>query len=119
MRLTDLLQRLLCLMALCAVFSSCAQTEAAAAQESAAIQVQRSSISQEKKLVLDRFQTDSKSCWQKFAVNDCLANVRRQKYQALAPLDQREIQLNTRERELKEFERQQRLSDKSPNKGNS
>jgi hypothetical protein len=41
-----------------------------------------------------------------------LSNVRQQKYQSLRPLDQREIELNTRQRALKEIERRQRLSDK-------
>lgn len=82
-----------------------------------AIEAQRQVLAQDKKIIFDRFQTASKLCWQKFAVNDCLANVRREKYQQLAPLDAREIELNTRQRELKEFERQQRLSDKATGKG--
>jgi cell division protein FtsL len=35
----------------------------------------------------------------------------------LAPLDAREIELNAKQRELKEFERQQRLLDKATDKG--
>ena len=69
------------------------------------------------KIIFDQFQTASKLCWQKFAVNDCLANARREKYQQLAPLDAREIELNAQQRELKEIERQQRLSDKATGKG--
>jgi hypothetical protein len=42
-----------------------------------------------------------------------LAKARQIKYQNLAPLNQREIALNTRQRALKEAERQQRLSDKA------
>jgi hypothetical protein len=82
-----------------------------------AIEAQRQVLAQDKKIIFDQFQTASKLCWQKFAVNDCLANARREKYQQLAPLDAREIELNTRQRELKEFERQQRLSDKATGKG--
>lgn len=81
------------------------------------IEAQRQLLVQDKKIIFDQFQTASKLCWQKFAVNDCLANARREKYQQLAPLDAREIELNARQRELKEFERQQRLSDKATGKG--
>jgi hypothetical protein len=77
------------------------------------IEAQRMVLAGEKKKVFDQFQEDSKACWQKFAVNDCLAKARQQKYQSLSPLDQREIDLNTRQRALKESERRMRLSDKA------
>jgi hypothetical protein len=77
------------------------------------IEVQRMVLAGEKKKVFDQFQEDSKACWQKFAVNDCLAKARQQKYQSLSPLDQREIELNTRQRALIESERRMRLSDKA------
>ena len=86
------------------------------ATELATIAAQRLSIEADKKIVLDQFQTASKACWQEFAVNDCLAKARRIKYQQLAPLDQREVVLNAKQRELKERERQQRLMDKAPPK---
>ena len=70
-------------------------------------------LNEAKNLVLQRYQNEVKSCWQLFAVNDCLFKARQQKYQSLNPLDQREIDLNIRQRALKELERQQRLSDKS------
>jgi hypothetical protein len=81
------------------------------------IQAERALIQIEKKRIIDEFENASKACWRKFAVNDCLANVRRQKYQNLSPLEQQEIQLNARQRELKQLERQQRLSDKTSGKG--
>ena len=77
------------------------------------IEAQRMVLAGEKKKVFDQFQEDSKACWQKFAVNDCLAKARQQKYQSLSPLDQREIDLNTRQRALKESDRRMRLSDKA------
>lgn len=119
MRVSSYLLRQMCLTGLCAVQAALAQTDASSTVEMAAMNEQRAIIEQEKKQVLDQFQTASKACWKRFAVNDCLANVRRQKYQDLAPLDQREIQLNARQRELKELERQQRLTDKASTKGNS
>ncbi len=82
------------------------------ASELAFISEQRIAVNAEKKAVHDLFQETSKACWKKFAVNDCLANARLQKFQSLAPLDQREVQLNARQRALKEIDRQQRLEDK-------
>ncbi|MDE3232552.1 MAG: hypothetical protein KGN99_04530 [Pseudomonadota bacterium] len=117
MTLTTPLQHLIGMLALSGSVAVCAQSVNVTAPELGDIQTQRAVIEQEKKQVLDQFQSTSKACWQKFAVNDCLAFARRQKYQALAPLDQREIQLNAKERELKELDRQQRLSDKAISKG--
>jgi hypothetical protein len=42
-----------------------------------------------------------------------LFKAKQQKYQALSPLDQREIALTARQRVLKETERQQRISGKT------
>ena len=69
--------------------------------ETQAIAEQRSALAEEKKVILDQFQTASKACW------------KQQKYQALTPLDQREMALNERQRVLKESERQQRISGKN------
>jgi hypothetical protein len=85
----------------------------AAISEANLIEAQRMALAVEKKKVFDQFEDNAKACWQKFAVNDCLAKVRQQKYQSLSPLDQREIDLNTRQRALKESERRLRLSDKA------
>jgi hypothetical protein len=90
----------------CSILLSMAQADASN------LPSQRLVLAEEKKKVFEQFQANSKACWQKFAVNDCLSNVRQQKYQSLRPLDQREIELNTRQRALKEIERRQRLSDK-------
>ena len=99
----------------CSSLLSMAQADATnlpSQSESNLIEAQRLVLAEEKKKVFEQFQANSKACWQKFAVNDCLSNVRQQKYQSLRPLDQREIELNTRQRALKEIERRQRLSDK-------
>jgi len=71
------------------------------------------SIETQKKETFSQFQLNSIACWKEFAVNDCLIKVKRLQYQMLAPLDQREIGLNAKRRELKEILRQQRLSDKA------
>lgn len=82
--------------------------------EMKAISEQRLALAEEKKVIMDQFQESSKACWRQFAVNDCLFKAKQQKYQALSPLDQREIALNARQRVLKESERQQRILGKSP-----
>ena len=82
--------------------------------EMKAISEQRLALAEEKKVIMDQFQESSKACWRQFAVNDCLFKAKQQKYQALSPLDQREIALNARQRVLKESERQQRISGKNP-----
>ena len=81
--------------------------------ETEAIAQQRIALVEEKKVILDHFHEASKGCWKQFAVNDCLFKAKQQKYQALLPLDQREIALNVRQRVLKEAERQQRISGKT------
>ena len=81
--------------------------------ETELIAQQRIALAEEKKVILDYFHDTSKACWKQFAVNDCLFKAKQQKYQALSPLDQREIALNARQRVLKELERQQRISDKT------
>jgi len=83
------------------------------APEMKAIAEQRLALAEEKKVIMDHFQESSKACWKQFAVNDCLFKVKQHKYQALSPLDQREIALNARLRILKESERQQRISGKT------
>ena len=70
-------------------------------------------LNSKKEIIFQNYQNDAKSCWQLFAVNDCLAKAKRQKYQALAPLEQLESVLNAKRRELKEADRVQRLMDKT------
>ena len=104
-------------MLTCAPLLWHATSHASSLETLTAIEAQRQLLAQDKKIIFDQFQTASKLCWQKFAVSDCLANARREKYQKLAPLDAREIELYAQQRELKEIERQQRLSGKAVGKG--
>ena len=70
-------------------------------------------VNESKNLVLQAYQLEAKSCWQLFAVNDCLAKAKREKYLRLAPLEKLEIALNAKRREIKEADRMFRLNDKS------
>ena len=110
-----------CLKAVVCVFTGLAWSLVMAQSDNAiqppemkAISEQRLALTEEKKVIMDHFQESSKACWRQFAVNDCLFKAKQQKYQALSPLDQREIALNARQRVLKESERQQRILGKSP-----
>ena len=51
-------------------------------------------------------------CWQRFAVNDCLRQARRARYQALDPLRAQELQINAQERDWRALEREERLREK-------
>ena len=72
-------------------------------------------LNESKNIVLQAYQLEVKSCWQLFAVNDCLAKAKREKYLSLAPIEKREIELSAKRREIKEADRILRLSDKSSN----
>jgi hypothetical protein len=92
--------------------------QALASEPNAAIELNKialetSALNDQKSQVLQIYQSDAKACWQKFAVNDCLSKARRDKYQRLAPIEQLEIILNAKRRELKETDRIQRLNEKS------
>ena len=84
--------------------------------DSISVSQQLVAVSEERNRVLEIFEDASKACWKVFTVNDCLAKARQLKYQQLAPLDQREYELNARRRALKEIDRRKRLADKEPSK---
>jgi len=104
---------IVCLLALLIVSGQASGAESSFALELKKIADETNDLNVQKSQVLQTFQVETKACWQNFAVNDCLAKVRREKYQRLAPLEQQEIALNAKRRTLKEADRQQRLNDKS------
>ncbi len=69
------------------------------------LQAERSAIEQ----AHDRMQRD---CWQRFAVNDCLREVRRRRFAALEPLRAQELELNAQERAWRTQQRDERLQEK-------
>ncbi len=74
---------------------------------------QRAEIAARKQAVMDAHFKMREQCWQRFAVNDCLRDVRRAQRKALEPLQAEQIALNARERSLRLQAREQRLQDKS------
>lgn len=81
--------------------------------EQQAIDQQRADISIRKQAVLDAHAKLRQQCWQRFAVNDCLRDVRRAQRKALEPVETELLTLNARERALRLQEREQRLQDKA------
>jgi small-conductance mechanosensitive channel len=75
------------------------------AAERQQLQAQRNDVEQAHEL-------RSRECWQRFAVNDCLRDVRRSRRAALGPLRARELELNAQERAWQTFQREERLRQK-------
>jgi colicin import membrane protein len=60
-----------------------------------------------------RFNADETACYQRFAVNDCLTQVRRLKREAIADLRRQEVTLNQQEAKRKGAEQLSRLEDRA------
>lgn len=89
------------------------QITAPAIGEQQVLDQQRNELMAQKQAVLQTHAKLQEQCWQRFAVNDCLRDVRRAQRKALAPVEAALIELNARERELRLHEREQRLQDKA------
>jgi hypothetical protein len=74
----------------------------------------RDALSIERAAVMQAYEAQKKLCWQKFAVNPCLNDARRQRRQALHPLQEQELSLNAQERLWRTEQRNLRLQNKSP-----
>jgi hypothetical protein len=75
---------------------------------------QRALLQGERGAVLVVYESQKKLCWQKFAVNPCLNDARRQRRQALHPLKEQELSLNAQERLWRTEQRNLRLQNKAP-----
>lgn len=76
------------------------------ASERQRLQAERSGIEQ-------KHEASMRACWQRFAVNDCLREARRQRHAALDPLRAQELELNAQERAWRSGQREERLRGKS------
>ncbi len=81
--------------------------------EQAILSAQRAEMTMRKQAVMEEHTKLRKQCWQRFAVNDCLRDVRRAQRKALEPVQAELLALNARERALRLKEREQRLQDKA------
>jgi hypothetical protein len=85
----------------------------------AEIGLQRDQLTQERAQVSAVHDILARACWQKFAVNDCLATVRKSKRKQLDPVRQKELELNAQERAWRTLQRDERLQNKLQESGGS
>lgn len=69
----------------------------------------REHLQQERQAIESLHEERARACWQRFAVNDCLREVRRSRHDALDPLRPRELELNAQERDWRSRQRDDRL----------
>lgn len=74
----------------------------------------RRALSEQREAITLNFNRQQDACWQKFAVNACLIDVRRLRRQALELLSPQELALNEQERLWRTQERDRRLLGKQP-----
>lgn len=105
------MKRLLWLLLLAAL-GVWAQTAPELPDPSARIEAEREQLQAERSAAERMYDERQRACWQRFAVNNCLQQVRRERHAALDPLRERELRLNEQERAWRSVQREQRLQDK-------
>lgn len=100
-----LLQSLLMAACCSSVWASAEEIPARIAQERERLQREREAIEQDHAARM-------RECWQRFAVNACLQEVRRSRHAALDPLRAQELELNAQERAWRTQQRDERLREK-------
>lgn len=81
---------------------------------SARIAAERAQLQTERQSVEQAHRARQRDCWQHFAVNPCLSEVRRSRRAALDPIRARELALNAQERAWRTQQREARLREKAP-----
>ena len=76
-------------------------------------QVQRERLELNRSQEESRYKLESQACYQRFAVNDCLATARTRHYAVTGLLRRQELSLNAAEREKKGDQARQRIVEKS------
>ena len=89
-----------------------AQTPAEPVDPSVRIDAERAQLQAERSASERLHDERQRECWQRFAVNSCLQQVRRDRHAALDPLRERELALNAQERAWRTQQREQRLREK-------
>ncbi len=73
----------------------------------------RAQLQTERQAIEHDHDTRKHECWQRFAVNACLTEVRRSRRAALEPIRARELALNAEERAWRTQQREERLREKA------
>lgn len=89
-----------------------AQLAAELPDPSARIAAEREQLQAERDAAERLHDERQRACWQRFVVNPCLQQVRRDRHAALDPLRARELLLNEQERAWRSAQREQRLREK-------
>ena len=77
------------------------------------IATQRAQLQAERQGIEQAHDARVHECWQRFAVNDCLREVRRSRRAQLDPIRARELELNAQERAWRTQQREERLRGKA------
>lgn len=73
---------------------------------------ERERLQRERAVIEQAHEVRLRECWQRFAVNACLQDVRRSRHAALDPLRAQELGLNAQERAWRTQQRDERLLEK-------
>lgn len=106
------MKRYLLLLFFC-VLSVQAQEELPAQQATSQVQAERARIAAERAGLEAQFDAQEAVCYQKFAVNSCLAPIKVQRREALADLRRQEVVLNDAERRRKGAEQIKKTEEKA------
>lgn len=82
------------------------------AQFNAWVQRERDQIAEEKAAIEKRYHDAGFTCWQRFAVNDCLKDARRRRRAEMAPVTKTELAVNAAQRDYETRERLQEIQQK-------
>ena len=96
------------------VLSAAAAAQSPAEDLPMRIVAERERLQRERAAIEQTHDARKRDCWQRFAVNDCLREVRRSQHAALDPIRQQELQLNAQERAWRVQQRDERLREKQP-----
>ncbi|MFM7026024.1 MAG: hypothetical protein ACKOWC_08215 [Limnohabitans sp.] len=79
------------------------------------IAAERAVLERERAQIDQMHDARMRECWQKFAVNTCLREVRHSRHLALDPIRAQELQVNAQERAWRTQQREDRLQEKQAN----
>jgi len=94
------------------VLSAAAAAQSPAEDLPMRIVAERERLQRERAAIEQTHDARKRDCWQRFAVNDCLREVRRSQHAAQEPIRQQELQLNAQERAWRVQQRDERLREK-------
>lgn len=98
---------------LCLALMTPMYVQAQTALSEAGISAERERLQAAREAIEQAHLARTRECWQRFAVNDCLREMRRSRDAALDPIRRQELALNAQERAWQAEQRDERLRDKA------